>query len=56
MKSKITFCDICGEKILPKPIHTHDSIYMCGRCSVYYKLHFGAVIMSLRRFVAGNVL
>jgi hypothetical protein len=56
MKYKIVFCDICGEKGPPERIQMHEAFYMCARCSMYYQLHPCLFILSLKRFLTGNVL
>lgn len=49
-------CEICGEKGSPEQIQMHERFYMCRRCKIWYELHPGVVIKSLRRFLTGNVL
>jgi hypothetical protein len=53
--SKNRCCDICRKKGSSAQIQMHHSFYMCARCRNWYDLLPGVLIMSLRRFVIGNI-
>jgi DNA-binding NtrC family response regulator len=53
--SKISQCEICGEKGSSQQIQIHHSFYMCARCRNCYELLPGVIVRSLRKLLLCNL-